>query len=158
MRTGHVFHLKVNNVNTQYKMAFLALQNNAKRMLSFNIRNDGGTLPSTALPIFRSPEQARDFRDTVLKFTDTRSFVWTVSKCNESNEVTFHTRVCYKNDYDETIQMPSIYAKKFNVKDVRFIDTLIDNEIGCFVIDKYKLNMNTDQLIMDGSIWTPDLK
>lgn len=139
-------------------MALLALQSNANRMLSFNIRNDE-YLPSTALPVFRSPEHATEFRDSVLQLTDTRSFLWTVSQCHRSNEATFATRVRSKpkSKYHEypTTTWSRVRPKPLDVHDDELIDELISREIGCIVIDSYNLNMELNQLVVDGSLWIP---
>jgi hypothetical protein len=131
-------------------MALLALQSNANRMLSFNIRNDE-YLPSTALPVFRSPEHAAEFRDSVLQLADTRSFLWTVSTCHRTNEATFATR--FSHECPATTLMSSVRPKKFDVHDNELIDELILREIGCIIIDSY--NLDTNQLVVNGSLWIP---
>lgn len=133
-------------------MALLALQSNANQMLSFNIRNDE-YLPSTALPVFRSPEHAQEFHDSVLKFADTRSFVWTVSLCRKTNEATFHTSIRRK-PLVKTKWPPSVRPKKFDVNDEWLVDELMFREIGCIVIDTFDLQ--NDQLIVDGALWIPN--
>lgn len=129
-------------------MALLALGSNANRILSFRIRNDE-YLPSVALPVFRSPEHAMEFRDSVLMFTDTRSFVWTVSLCRLTSDATFATRVRPNNKPKRT----SVFPKVFDVHDEWLVDELITREIGCVVVDDYNLSGN--HLIVSGSIWIP---
>ena len=131
-------------------MALLALQSNANQMLSFRIRNDE-YLPSIALPVFRSPEHAMEFRDSVLMFADTRSFVWTVSLCRRTNEATFETRV-----RPNKLKRLSVRPKVFDVNDEWFVDELITREIGCVVVDDY--NLIDNRLVVDGSIWIPTIK
>lgn len=133
-------------------MALLALRHNADRLLSFNIRNDE-YLPSTALPVFRSPEHAVDFRDSVLRFVDTRSLLWTVSVCRRTNEVTFETCVRRKQLNRE---LTRVRPKDFDVvNDTWLIDELIARDIGCIVVDSYNLS-HQDRLLMYGSIWIPN--
>lgn len=133
-------------------MALLALQSNANQILSFNIRNDE-YLPSTALPVFRSPEHATEFSDSVLKIADTRSFLWTVSVCRNTNEATFHTSIRRKA-LVKTEWPPSVRSKKFDVNDEWLVDELMFRQIGCIVIDTF--NLQKDQLIVDGALWIPN--
>ena len=132
-------------------MAFLALQSNSTQILSFNIRNDE-YLPSTALPIFRSPEHAMEFRDSVFKISDTRSFLWTVSICRQSNEATFETRI-QRNKH--SVMLSDIQPQHFDINDDWLIDELITRKIGCFAIDSHHFNIGLDTLTVDGSIWVP---
>ena len=133
-------------------MALLALQSNANQLLSFNIRNDH-YLPSTALPVFRSPEHAMEFRDSVLKLTDTRSFVWTVSLCRKTNEATFESKVSTLND---SLIWTDIRPKKFEVNDNWLIDEMIYRNIGCFAVSSFNLNTELNKLVLDGSVWFPN--
>ena len=134
-------------------MALLALQSNANQLLSFNIQNDE-YLPSTALPVFRSPEHAIEFRESVLKLVDTRSFVWTVSLCRKTNEATFQSSV--SSTYDDSLRIwTDVRSKKFNTDDW-FIDEMIFRNIGCFAVSSFDLNMELNKLVLDGSFWFPN--
>lgn len=133
------------------QMAFIALKNNPNRLLSFRVKNDE-KLPSTVLPVFSSPAHAIEFRDSVLKFTDTQNFEWTLSICRQTNEVSLCSSVRERRVHYDMI------SKEFDVHDNILIDELITRNIGCVAIDSYKLNLHIDQLRMDGSIWIPNDK
>ena len=143
-------------------MALLALRSNANQLLSFNIRDDEN-LPSTALPVFRSPEHAMEFRDSVLKLADTRSFLWTVSLCRKTREATFESRISrfYRRNkastYEYSMIWPDVRPKKFDVNDSWLIDEMIYRKIGCFAIESYHLNLDLNKLVVDGTIWLPNL-
>lgn len=129
----------------------LAVRTNPKQMLSFPIRNHNRSIPSVAFPIFRCPEQARDFRDRVLNTTDTTSYMWTVSLCYETNEATFQTHIEQKqNTFEENIQ-----PTRFHYDDEEFINKLIFREIGCLIIGSFYLNQQNDTLSIDGHLWRP---
>jgi hypothetical protein len=116
---------------------------NGSHCLYFSARN---TKNPCSLPVFNSPAQALRFRNEVIRGADTRSFVWTVSKCNNTDEVSFHT--LYKQGYNK---IDDIQCTPFDPSDP-LVDELITRHIDCLVVDSFYVNGN--YLTIDGSLWT----
>ena len=128
----------------------LVLESDISRYLSFSIRNNSH-LPSTALPVFRSPKHARDFERDVLQLTDTRSLHWTVSLCRNTKEATFHTFPSKTNR-----NTTNLYPKLFDIDDDAFIKDLLLVQIGCLIVDSYRYNLNSNGLTVEGVLWIPE--
>lgn len=127
------------------------------RILSFGIRNDkcgNARLPSSALPVFYSPEYAKQFRDEVINKTDTHSYEWTVSLCKKSKEATFCTHI--KNDSNFSYQR-TVYPKILDFNSNNLTDRLIDYKIGCLFIDSYHFDQGKNSLKVDGILWLPSI-
>lgn len=126
------------------------------KYLTFSIQNaDSITLPSTALPVFRSLKQAIEFRDEVVHPTDTSTYVWTVSLCNKTKEASFQTRVRNKTNLFEYNYHRKVNPANFYFDDNQFINQLMFHKIGCLIVDSYRFNRVSNLLTVDGLLWLP---
>lgn len=128
-------------------MAFpcsLVLANDTTRYLSFTIRNNN-PLPSGALPVFCSPQHARQFDEEVLKLTDTKSYEWTVSMCRNTNEATFHTYTRVDARQSNLVQ-----PKLFDIEDTAFLHHMLVIEIAFFLVESFYYNKRSNDLIVEG--------